>query len=291
LVADGHEVTAVVRPNGDTWRLDVRTVEVDLRDADAVREAFRSARPEWVFHLAARGAYSWQADPDEIFDSTVNATEAVLEAAAAVGIETLVHAGSSSEYGAKDHAPGEDEPLEPSSPYGVAKAVATLLCYRAALDRGLPAVTLRLYSVYGPWEDPRRFVPTLLARALRGELPPLVDPDTARDFVYVDDAVDAFLRAAEAELLPGSVYNIGSGAQTTIREAVEAARRLFGVTAEPEWGSMPARSWDTSVWVADAARARKELGWVATTSLDEGLRRTAGWLQASGLLTTLYAPD
>jgi nucleoside-diphosphate-sugar epimerase len=289
LLADGHDVTAVVRPGSDTWRLDVPTVEVDLRDAEAVGEAFRSARPEWVFHLAARGGYSWQADVDEIFASTVNATEAVLEAAVAAGIEALVHAGSSSEYGAKDHAPGEDEPLEPDSPYGIAKAAATLLCYRAALDCGLPAVTLRLYSVYGPWEDPRRFVPTLLTRALRGELPPLVDADTARDFVYVDDVVDAFLRAADAKLPPGSVFNVGSGMQTTIREAVQAVRRLFGVTAEPEWGSMPARSWDTNVWVADVTRARDELGWTAVTPFDDGLRRTAAWLETSGLLETVYS--
>lgn len=283
-------MTAVVRPGGDAWRLDVPAVEVDLRDAGAVGAAFRSARPEWVFHLAARGSYSWQADVGEIFDSTVNATEAVLAAAAAAGIEALVHAGSSSEYGAKDHAPGEDEPLEPSSPYGTAKAVATLLCYRAALDRGLPAVTLRLYSVYGPWEDPRRFVPTLVAHALRGRLPPLVDPDTARDFVYVDDAVEAFVRAAAAKHPPGSIYNVGSGVQTTIRDAVETARRIFGVEAEPEWGSMPARSWDTNVWVADATRARAELGWAAGTSFDEGLRLTADWLEASNLLSTTYEP-
>jgi dolichol-phosphate mannosyltransferase len=287
-VADGYDVTAVVRPGSDTWRLDVRAVEVDLRDAAAVGELFRAAGPEWVFHLAARGAYSWQADVGDIFESTVNATEAVLEAAAAVGIEALVHAGSSSEYGPKDQAPSEDEPLEPNSSYGVAKAAATLLCYRAALDRGLPAVTLRLYSVYGPWEDPRRFVPTLLTRALRGELPPLVDPDTARDFVYVDDVVDAFLRAAAAKLPPGSVYNVGSGVQTTIREAVEAVRRLFGVAAEPEWGSMQARSWDTSVWVADATRAGIELGWRARTQFADGLRLTADWLRESGLLETVY---
>lgn len=285
LIADGHDVTAVVRPGGDSWRLDgvdVRTAEVDLRDAEAVSDAFRSARPEWVLHVAARGAYSWQADVDEIFDSTVHGTEAVLNAAAEVTIAALVHAGSSSEYGPKDHAPDEHEPLEPDSSYGVAKAVATLLCYRAALDRGLPAVTLRLYSVYGPLEDPRRFVPTLVAHALRGELPPLVDPDTARDFVYVDDVVDAFLFAAQRELPAGALYNVGSGKQTTIREAVEVARRLFGVGAEPRWGSMPARSWDTNVWVADITRARDELGWEPRTPLDDGLRRTADWLQSRG---------
>jgi len=287
-------VTAVVRPEGASWRLDgveARVVEVDVRDGDAVGAAFRSARPEWVFHLAARGGYSWQADSRGVLESTVLGTGAVLEAAAEVEVEALVHAGSSSEYGPKDHAPAEDEPLAPNSVYGVGKAAATLLCRHAALSRGLRAVTLRLYSVYGPYEDPRRFVPTLVVRALAGELPPLVDPDTARDFVYVDDAVDAFLLAAEADRPAGSVFNAGSGVQTTIGEAVEAARRVFGVAAEPEWRSMPARSWDTSVWVAEVTRARTSLGWEARIPLEQGLRRTADWLRASGLLTTVYRPD
>jgi nucleoside-diphosphate-sugar epimerase len=277
MLADGHEVTAAVRPGGDSWRLDVPAVQVDLRDAGAVAEAFRAARPQWVFHLAARGGYSWQADARPVLESTVLGTAAVLEAAAATGVDVLVHAGSSSEYGRKDHAPSEDEPLAPDSVYGVGKAAATLLSRVAAVR----TVTLRLYSVYGPLEDPRRFVPTLLEHALRGELPPLVAPETARDFVYVDDVVEAFVRAAEADVPAGAVYNVGSGVQTTIREAVETARRLFAVAAEPEWGSLPARSWDTTVWVAGVARARAELGWEARTPFDEGLRRTADWLRTA----------
>lgn len=276
LLASGYDVTAVVRPSGDCWRLDAPTVEVDLRDAAAVDELFRSSRPDWVFHLAARGGYSWQADARAILESTVLGTAAVLDAAAAVGVEALVHAGSSSEYGAKDHAPSEDEVLEPTSVYGVGKAAATLLCKQAALR----TVTLRLYSVYGPWEDTRRFVPTLVTHALRGDLPPLVDPQTARDFVYVDDVVDAFLLAAASDVRAGSIYNVGSGVQTTIRDAVEAARRVFGVEAEPEWGTMPERSWDTNVWVADVTRTRAQLGWDARTPLDDGLRQTAAWLRA-----------
>jgi nucleoside-diphosphate-sugar epimerase len=282
LLAEGHDVTAAVRPGGATWRLeglDVRTLELDLRESERVDSALRRAGPEWVFHLAAHGSYSWQADSASILQSTVLATAAVVEAAARVEVEAFVNAGSSSEYGVKDHAPGEDEALEPNSVYGVGKAAATLLCRHAAEAQGLPAVTLRLYSVYGPYEDPRRFVPTLVSYALRGELPPLVEPETARDFVYVDDVVEAFLRAAERGSR-GAVYNVGSGSQTTIREAVDAARRTLGVAAEARWTSMPARSWDTSVWVAAVERARSELGWTAHMSFDEGLRRTADWLQA-----------
>jgi dolichol-phosphate mannosyltransferase len=262
-------VVAVVRPGGDAWRLagvQVAVEAVDLRDGAATAAAFARARPEWVFHAAARGGYSWQDDARSILESTVLGASNVLGAAR--DAQVVVQAGSSSEYGPKDHAPDEDEPLAPDSVYGVAKAAAT------ALGRIAPVrtVTLRLYSVYGPWEDPRRFVPTLLRHALAGGLPPLVSPDTARDFVHVDDVVDAFLRATGAPA--GAVYNVGSGRQTTIREAVDLVRRELEIGEEPRWGTMPARSWDTDVWVANVARARAELGWAPQLPFAEGLRAT-----------------
>jgi UDP-glucose 4-epimerase len=262
LLAEGRHVVALARPGSDPWRLtglDVEIVEVDVREAIP-------GRFDFVFHLAAHGAYSWQNDEGAIYETNVCGTENALRAG-----ERVVVAGSSSEYGPKAHAPAEDEPLEPTSAYGAAKAAAT----RLALDRG--AVVLRLYSAYGPWEDPNRLVPTLLARALAGELPPLVSPRVARDFVYVDDVCDAFLRAAQAE--PGRVYNVGSGRQTTVAEVVEAVRKLLGVESEPRWGSMPDRIWDTETWVANPDRIRRELGWQARIGLEQGLARTIEWFR------------
>jgi dolichol-phosphate mannosyltransferase len=274
---------ALVRPGGDRWRLDgqsVELVEADLRDTEAVRTAVDQARPDLVFHLAAHGAYSWQRDSTGIMQSALLGTVALVDAVAEQGCERLVNAGSSSEYGFKDHPPREDEPVEPNSPYAVAKAAATMYCSMAARERGLATSTLRLYSAYGPLEDPRRLISRLVEHGLRSELPPLVAPDTARDFVYVDDVIDAFLAAADrAE--PGAVYNIGSGRQTTLGELVELARDELEIAAEPDWGSAAARDWDTSVWVSDPGLAREQLGWTPRVGLREGLRLTADWLRDS----------
>jgi dolichol-phosphate mannosyltransferase len=284
LVEQGHEVTALLGPGADLWRLSdlgvsVTPVEVDLREQDAVAQAFRTARPEWVFHLAAHGGYSWQTDRRRIFESNVLGTISVLEGAEAGGSEVVLIAGSSSEYGVKDHAPTESEQLEPNSDYAVAKAAATLLASHLGRERGLPVATLRLYSVFGPFEEPGRFIPTLVVHALRGELPPLVDPSIARDFVYLDDVVDAFLLAAARGVTPGDVFNVGTGVETTIAEAVDAARRTLGVEVAAQWGSMGARDWDTHRWVSDSTRIRSELGWDPAVPFDEGLARTAAWLQ------------
>src|SRR5205807_1806487 len=170
LLGEGVALTLAVRPGGDPWRVEglreeAEVVALDLRDESAVAALVRDRRPDWVFHLAAHGAYSWQSDARRIAETNLLGTIALADACAAVDVEALVHAGSSSEYGPKDHPPAESEALAPDSAYAVATAAATHYCAHVARSRDLAAVTLRLYSAYGPWEEPRRLVPTLLAHA------------------------------------------------------------------------------------------------------------------------------
>ncbi len=252
---------------------------VDLRDGDAVARAIGNAKPEWVFHLAAHGAYSWQTDRRRIIETNVIGTINVVDAAGRAGATAIVNAGSSSEYGDKDHAPSESEIVEPNSDYAVAKAAATHYVTLAAHRDGLPTCTLRLYSVFGPWEEPGRLIPALVVHALRGELPPLVDPAIARDFVYVDDVVDAFISAARDGVSPGEVFNVGSGVETTIGAAVEVTRQVFALDVEPQWGSMEGRAWDLRTWVSNPARIEAVLGWKPRVSFADGLARTAEWLR------------
>jgi nucleoside-diphosphate-sugar epimerase len=294
LLADGHEPLALARPGGTSWRLkdiatDVRIAELDLRDPAAIERTVGETRPEWIFHLAAHGAYSWQKDVEAMIAVNVSATAALLTAAQAADVRAFVNAGSSSEYGLKDYPPREEEWLQPNSHYAVTKAAGTHLTALAAAQ-GLPAVTLRLYSIYGPWEDPDRLMPALVREAMRARLPPLVGPQTARDFLYVDDCCEALLRAAErgAPAGPGATLNIGSGTQTRLDELVEIARTSLDVKALPEWGTMEQRGWDTNVWVSDPRAASEHLGWRASTGLGEGLTYTAAWLRAQPELWERY---
>jgi UDP-glucose 4-epimerase len=285
LLADDHDVHAVIGPGTETWRLnglEVSRKVADLTDPAAVDELLASIRPRWIFHLAAHGAYSWQIDTRRIVAVDVGGAANLLESALAIGFDAFVNAGSSSEYGVKTAAPSEDEAVDPNSVYAAAKAAATMLLRHASIAHDAPLTTLRLYSAYGPWEDPRRLIPSLVARGLDGELPPLVDPSVARDFVYVDDVVDAFVRAAEASLPRGTVLNIASGVQTTLADAVEVTRRVFDLAAKPSWGSLPPRIWDTSTWVGEPARALDLLGWRATRDFEDGFRATVAWARRVG---------
>jgi nucleoside-diphosphate-sugar epimerase len=294
LARAGHDVVAWTHPGGQNWRLDplgdaVEVIPVELLDGEAIEAGVRSAGPDWIFHLAAHGAYSWQRDAERIMQTNLVSTVRLLSACQKEGFAAFVNAGSSSEYGFQDHAPGEAELPEPNSDYAVMKAAATLHCRFVAQRDDVHVVTLRLYSVYGPWEEPGRLMPTLVARGLEGRLPPLVSPDTPRDFISMRDTESAFLRAAErTDLERGGVFNIGSGRQTTLREVVEVCRTQMGIAQEPQWGTEPQRSWDAAVWVADARRAREQLAWSSEDDLSTGFGRLVDWMRMHPALWDRY---
>lgn len=285
LLGDGHDIHLLLRPGYQPWRIqeicaDVKIYEVNLDDRDTVTSCVAKIRPEWVFHLAVNGAYPAQNDLRKMILINIIGTVNLVEASLKAGFEAFVNTGSSSEYGFKDKAPSEKEWLEPNSYYAFTKASATLFCRYTAQSRKLHIPTLRLYSVYGPYEEPSRLMPTLIIRGLEGKLPLLVSPDTARDYVYVDDVAQAYILAAQRpQQEPGAIYNVGSGIQTSLLQVVQVARKTLEITAEPQWGSMPGRLWDTNVWVADNTKIRDRLGWEPAHSFAQGFCKMAGWFK------------
>jgi UDP-glucose 4-epimerase len=294
LVKQNHEVHLLLREECANWRLqdmgdDVRVHRVDLRDRDGVHRTLKALKPRWVFHLAAHGAYSFQTDDETILMTNVMGTVNLIRAALDAGVEVFVNTGSSSEYGFKNHPPREDEPIQPNSHYAVAKAAGTLFCGYTARATGTRIPTLRLYSVYGPYEDPTRLMPTIILKGMEDRLPPLVNPEVSRDFVYVDDVVRAYLLAATAgNQEPDAVYNVGTGKQTSIRTVVDTARQVLEISEEPQWASMPDRIWDTDTWVCDNSLISEKLDWRPEVSLSEGFARMVDWFKAHPNLTELY---
>ena len=294
LVQDGHEVHLFVRKGYSPWRIEgirahVRLHEVDLGDEEALARAVGRIPPDWVFHLAAHGAYSHQTDLRQMVQTNVIGTINLISACLKTRFEAFVNTGSSSEYGFKNHPPSETEWLEPNSYYAATKASATLFSRYTAQSRGVHLPTLRLYSVYGPYEDPTRLIPTLIVQGLNDKLPPLANPDIARDYVYVEDVIDAYLLAASRPTQePGAVYNVGTGVQTSLREVVEITRRFMGITDEARWGSMPNRLWDTTVWVSDNRKIQEVLGWRPRYTFEQGFRLMVTWFDDNPGLRSFY---
>ena len=281
---------AVVR-RGKNWRLagvpDERVIAVDLNDPAASKNLVNSIGPQTVFDCVAYGAYSFEVDAGQIYETNFLSIVNLAELLAKRTCAAFIHAGSSSEYGTNCAAPAEDAISKPNSQYAVSKtAVAAYLRYMGKF-RGFPCANLRLYSVYGPFEDTSRLIPTLLRHALAGSLPPFVDPRTSRDFIHVDDVCAAFIQSATAMHpgLYGESFNIGTGIKTTIAELAETTGRAFGLTVKPTFGSMAGRAWDLADWYSDPRKANSLLGWKPVITLEQGLRSTAEWVR------TLTRPD
>ncbi len=299
LVSDGHNVHLLVRKktNQFPWRIREITDQVKLdfytpSEPDSIDRIFAEVKPQWVFHLAAHGAYSWQQDKAQILESNYILTSRLLDAAVEHGCESFINTGTSSEYGQKGHAPKEDESLNPVSYYAATKAGATHLCRFMAGAHNINMPTLRLYSCFGPYEQPNRLMTNLVACGNEGRWPKLVDENCAHDFVYVEDAVDAYMLAAKRDLTancdPGAIYNVGTGIQTTLKEVVRVAAPLMKIDAKPTFGSMPNRSWDAEVWVCDHTKITQELGWRPQHSFEDGLKKMVDWYRQSTHLHSMY---
>ena len=287
LLADGADVHLFVRPDADTWRLtdildDVCVHRVDLADAGTVEAAVRKSAPGAVVHLATYGAYEWQADNRRILETNVLGSLNLLQASLGAGVRVFVNAGSSSEYGYKKEAMRETDRLEPNSVYAVAKAAQTHLASLMGGRGEMSTTTFRLFSVYGPWEEPNRLMPTVIRRAQAGLPLEMAAPDTARDFVYVDDVLDAMLGFDRLRATNAQVFNLGSGVQSTLRDVVDAVVAVAGSRSEVRWGAMAARRWDTNRWQADTSKARTVLGWTPRHALRDGIARMAQWMEKAG---------
>ena len=237
-----------------------------------------------VFHLAAQAGVrkSWGRDFRVYTINNVDATQRLLEACVGRPIDRLVYASSSSVYGDEGELPmREDARPQPLSPYGVTKLAAEQLCHLYHVNHGVPAVSLRYFTVYGPRQRPDMAFRKFLAAAMRGEgLPRFGDGRQTRDFTFVDDAVTATAAAARRGT-PGRVYNIGGGSRVELLDVFELIRRVTGrpVDAIPQ----DAQKGDMRDTYADTRRARQDLGFAPSVPLEDGLRAQFEWMKAAGL--------
>jgi len=254
-------------------------IEGDLRDLDLAAALDGITH---VFHLAAQAGVrrSWGKEFQVYTGLNVDATQALLEACATTPIERLVYASSSSVYGDDVAIPMVETALpQPVSPYGVTKLAAEQLCHLYYVNYGVPAVSLRYFTVYGPRQRPDMGFNRFFRAILDGK--PLIqfgDGLQTRDFTFVADAVTA-TAAAAVHGVPGRVYNIGGGSRVSLKEVFDLLGRVSGrqVVIDqqgPQKGDMR----DT---YADTTRARQDLAFAPSVTLEEGLRAMWRWMEAT----------
>ena len=283
LVAEGALVSAFVWGAADQRALAdvadrVSFYVVDISQAEAVHAAMAHIQPEIVFHLAAIGTGEPAITLPLALRVNVGGTRHLLEAACRVGIRRLIHTGTAYEYGeVARYDLWNGAGLDVLGMYAASKSAAHALVQEYARADGLPAVSLRLFAVYGPGQSVRSLVPGAIHAALEGRDFPMTLGEQLRDFVFVGDVVEGYLRAALAVGVEGATLDLGTGQARSIRDVVLRLFELTGSRSRPLMGTLPYRPDEMMRQVADQRPARERLDWQATTLLEDGLRQTIEW--------------
>lgn len=276
LVHEGYDVVALVRPTSDLWRLADVLESLELVATD-LQERPRIGAVDSVFHLAAAGVRP-DGDPRELVGTNVAGTIAALELAGEARAGRFLYCGSCFEYGPGERH-REDALPRPISHYGAAKAAGWLFAeaWGRAGGGGVRVVSVRPFTVYGPYEASYRLVPSISLGVARREPVELTAGHQSRDFVYVDDAVDAMVAAVRRGAV--GTFNICTGISTSVRDLATQLASLAGGDAELRFGDLPTRAAEFPTLSGDPSHMTDVLGWTAQTGLEEGLRQTLDWFR------------
>jgi NAD dependent epimerase/dehydratase len=301
LVSEGAQVRAFVRYNSRNdigllrqLPLDVfsqlEIISGDLRDLEAIRASSRNV--DTVFDLGALIAipYSYL-HPREVIETNIMGTLNILTAARDLGVRRVVHTSTSEVYGTARYTPiDEAHPLQGQSPYSASKIGADKIAESFYRSFNIPVVTLRPFNTYGPRQSARAVIPTIINQTLTRDEVHLGSLDTWRDFTYVTDTADGFMRIAAAENILGQEINIGNNAAISIGELAEKIFAIVGKKPKIVTESQRLRPEKSEVMKLHASnqKAKEMMDWSPQISLDEGLHLTIEWIKNH---LELFKPD
>jgi len=285
-VRKGHQVAVVDKLTyaGDLERLsevtkDITFYKADISNQEFIEHIFEKENPEVVVHFAAESHVDRSLlDPYPFIGSNVLGTQVLLEVSKEKGVELFVNMSTDEVYGdlGKEGSFTEESPLKPNSPYSTTKASADMLGRAYYRSFGLPVITIRASNNYGPWQYPEKFVPVIILKALRDEkIPVYGDGTNVREWLYVTDCAEGIMAAIDRGKA-GDIYNIGSKEE---KQNIEVARAILELLGKGEEliefvKDRPGHDFRYSL---DTTKAKRDLGWEAKTSFDEGLKKTVEW--------------
>lgn len=283
LLRLNYNVNLILKESSNLWRIKkilnkIKIHHIDLLNKKKLTEIVNKINPKFIIHLATYNNYRKQTDVEEMIDINVRGTLNLLLASKNVDYELFINTGSSSEYGIKNKSMNEKDFLNPISFYAATKASTTYLCQVFAREYEKPIVTLRPFSVYGPYEEETRFIPTIIKAIIENKPIKLTPGQQRRDFIYVKDIIDIYIKTLSyGKKLSGQILNMGTGIEHTNDEVVKMLFKITAKKVKVEKGAFPTRLWDTPHWVADISKLKKTLRWKPKFNLKKGLEETYRW--------------
>jgi len=275
-----HLAEELGRDGAEVVTLDAREkYSVDVRDWQGVR-AFESklGKLDLVYHLAALMfvPYSFES-PRETYEVNVLGTLNVLELCRAHNVEKVVFA-SSYVYGHPEYLPVDEEhPLNPTSPYARSKVMGEGLCRAYYEDYGLKCIILRPFNIYGEGQSDSFLIPSILKQLVSGEIE-LMDPEPRRDFLYISDTIEAYMKAGQYADSAFEIFNIGSGVSYSVDSIASRIMETWGQEVKVRYKNDRRRAEIMDV-VSSIQKAKEKLGWEPKVTIDEGLRRYVQWFR------------
>ncbi len=285
LVNNRQRVCILTRNKALNWRLRDIASQIEIYEADILSSHLETIvnkiHPNYIFHLAAYGVLPAESDPLKMADINIKGTMNFIQALKKNPFELFINTGTSVEYGIKNKKMHESDILEPINDYGITKAAATLFCQKEGKRNNLPIITFRLFTPFGYFEDKKRLIPSAILSALKNEPINVSVPTSVRDFIFVQDIVEAYLKAIHQSFVPGEIINIGSGKQRTIKDVVTMILAITGSKSSVHWGAVKpqARFIEPKKWEADTFKLKTSLHWRPKYPLQKGLEKTVAWFQ------------
>lgn len=281
LLTRGCEVAVLVRPQSDLWRIadvlpQVTVIYGTLGDASLARAPLVAWGPEIVFHLAWAGVTGGFHNETRQITRNVAGSLELFEAALEAGMKTWVGIGSQAEYGPVDGVLHEDLVPHPVTAYGVAKLGLSMMTEKLCAMTDTRFLWVRLLAAYGPMDDPRHLLPSVINQLLSGIRPPLTPGEQRWDYLYVEDAAEAICRLA-LETSAQGIFNLSSGDAHTVRYLVKKVRDLVNPNLPLGFGDVPYRANQVMYLQGDISKLTTATGWCPQTGLEEGLQRTVEW--------------
>jgi UDP-glucose 4-epimerase len=281
LLDCGDEVTVLVRPESDLWRLEgvlerVRLIRMDLRNLGAGASEIHLKPVETVFHCAWSGVTSDTRNRADHVVGNISGALQLFQIAQAAGCRCWVGIGSQAEYGRQTGILREDQIPQPDTTYGIAKLCLGQLLEMLCGLSGVRYVWLRLLATYGPKDNMQHLIPSVIEKLLTGSRPALTHGEQNWDYLYIEDAVEAIDRVARTPDTQG-MYNLASGEAHSVREIVTRLRDMIDPSLPLGFGEIPYGPGAVLNLQADVTRLRNATGWAPRTNLLCGLRTTLDW--------------
>jgi nucleoside-diphosphate-sugar epimerase len=286
LLKKDYKIHILVRKNADLWRIknlikEIKIHEADICQSEKLKSILTKVNPNYIFHLASYGNSAEDTNLIEMISVNILGLRNLLEATKEINYKAFVISGSSSEYGFKNKPMIETDILEPNSYYSATKASATLIAQSFAILNNKPITIARPFSVYGPYEEENRLIPTVIKLALANKEIPVTAGKVKRDFIFVEDLVNALLKIANSKLRNGEIINLGTGKQSGNDDVVKTIGNLLNKKLSVRIGKFSKRAWDTNYWVANNRKAKQLLRWEPKYSLTQGVKKTINWTIAN----------